>query len=316
MKIRFFAMAWDWGVAELETVLAPSLLQPGNIPWLLANGYDVQFTAFTIERDAPRVQGALQRLFAGLGVPSEHLDVSLAVLSGIEPGPNFKKAAFLTECRNAIAENAAVVIASTDFFFGDESIRNLATYCRKPDVVAAGVHLRVRREPFLELLGRYRKAFGDKPLPNAKLVDMCMQTLIDCLENSKVDHDLNASASTAVAIRSIAPDLFTVVHHLPTPTMFWPNQSDVQYLFERGGAFELVDHVWAEKLTAEGRWRLLASSDLFFMVELTSTEEEQRKHTFPAEKGMLYNEHFPRDRPHLRMHEQILVTLRREPFLS
>lgn len=323
MKIRFLSLAWDWGVAEFEMVLAPSLLQPNNLPWLLQNGYDVQFTVFTVQRDAQRVKDTIERAFSPLKGLGGRFMATVGVIDGIEENAaNLKRAAFMIEFENAVAEEAPVVLTSADVFFGDAAIRNIVTYCRKPGVVAAGIHLRVQREPFLSLLHRHREAFGDRPVSNAKLVDICMQTLIGALEASNVDRDVNASASTAVSIRNIRPDLFTLVHHLPTQVMVWPNESDLHFLFGRVGgrdAFDniwLIDNLWPEKLIAEGRWRLLASSDLFFMVELTPADEEHRSHSHAPAANMLYNEQYGRDRPNFRMHEQILVTLRRQPFLS
>ena len=323
MKIRFLSLAWDWGVGEFETVLAPSLLQPNNVPWLLQSGYDVQFTVFTVEREAARLRDTVERAFSPLKGLRGQFIVTVGVIHGTEEtAASLKRAAFVTEFRAAVAEEVPVVLTSADVFFADAAIRNIVTYCRKPNIVAAGVHLRVQRDPFLELLRRYRETFGNRPVSNARLVDMCMQTLIGALEASHVDRDVNASATTAVSIRNIRPDLLAVVHHMPTPVMVWPNQSDLEFLFDRIGGREgadniwLIDNLWPEKLIAEGRWRLLASSDLFFMVELTSSAEERRSHMHPPAGGMLYNEQYGRDRPNFRMHEQILVTLRRQPFLS
>ena len=319
MRVRFGILAWNWGVGEFESVLLPSLLQPANVPWLIHNGYELALTVYTVESDAPRIRDILGAALAPLSPPPGSLSVNLALSSRADQPdtPNLKRIAFLTECRQGIAERCPVMLMGSDCFFGNGSIRNITTYCRKPDVVAAGIYLRVDRDAFMELLQRYRAAFGAEPLSNAKLVDMGWQTQIEALRCSNVDSDRNASFSTAVSTRVIAPDLIAMVHHLPSPFMFWPQQSDIDFFeFYGGGAFESLDRAWPTQLIGQRRWRLLASSDLFFLVELTPGDVAERIHSFAAEDGMLYNERYYYDLPNMHMHEQIVITLRREPFLS
>jgi hypothetical protein len=316
VKVRFLAMAWDWGVTELERLALPSLLQPDNIPWLLRHGFQVTFTVYGLDRDARRLGDVLDRAFAP--VANGSLAVNAALLRSSENPTSFhlKQTAFVAESRKAIEEGAALALASADLFFGNGSIRNIATYCRKPGVAAGGVCVRVRREPFLDLLRRHREAFGAVPISNARLVDMALQSLLECWVISDVDKDCNASYETAISMRRVAPDVFTLVHKLPTPVMWWPQESDLHF-FEThcygGRNFDSLDHLWPAQLIAQRRWRLLASSDLFFFVEV-SVDESQ--HVYAPQPNMRYNERFRVDLPHTHMHEQVVVTLRREPYLG
>jgi|SRR5579863_3907002 len=318
-KIRFLAPIWDWGVSEFELVSLPSALQPDNIPWLIRNGFKVEFTVYTLDRDAARVQELLERALAAAEIPKGALNCSIATTPSAGNPDKFEilRIAFVNECWKAISEGAALMFIGADAFYGNGSIRNMATYCRKPGIVTGGISLRVRRDPFLQLLGRFREAFGNRPVSNARLVDMSLQTQLDILQECDVDSDTNASFQIGTSLRRVAPDLLTAIIHNHSPFMFWPQESDVYFLETKcygGKNMETLDHLWPSQLVTQRRWRLFASTDLFFAAELTSDEVV---HNAPSEPNMLYNELFKfADLPHTHMHEQIVLTLRSEPFLS
>ncbi len=319
MRIRFCAMAWGWGVDDFFEFSLPSLLQPDNLPWLVHNGYEIIFSVYTVDRDVPRITAHLERLFSALDAPAGALSVHIKAveLNGGEPNSReIKRLAFRFECEQAVEEGVPMMIITADVFYGNGSLRNIAVYCRKPGIVAAAPYMRVKREPFADVLAEYRRAFGDRPVGNAALVDMSMRTMIDAFSLLNVDQDRNTSYRASASMRTIAPDLHVIVLHFPGPFMFWPNESDLHF-FEvyLGGNYDMLDKLWTMKLVAERRWRLLASRDLFFVAELNNPMVEQA-HVYPLEDGRLYNETFWLEFSNTHMHEMTVVTLRREHYLA
>ncbi|HTX03614.1 MAG TPA: hypothetical protein VMD07_08020 [Candidatus Acidoferrales bacterium] len=318
MRVRFVGLAWNWGVAEFETTCLASLMQPDNLPWLVQNGIGVTLTVYTIERDGAAVRAMLERTLEAAGLTGMlDIDVATAPDAALVNSLEMKRTILVLEFNRAVAEQAAMMLLAADCYFGNGSIRNIATYCRKPGVVAAAIHVRVKRAEFQSLMHQYREKFGSSPISNAKLVDMGLRSQITAFSESNVDNDRNASAETAISLREVAPDLTAVIQHMPSPFMFWPQQSDI-YFFQTGAYgknWDAFDHIWPTQLIMQRRWKILASSDLFFLVELT--DEAEQGHLYPTEEGMRYNERFKHaELPHMILNESIVCTLRREPFLS
>jgi len=293
-------------------------MQPDNLPWLLQNGVRVSLIVYTIERDGAAVRAMLERALEGAGLTGM-LDVDVAMIqdAALANSLELKRKILVLELQHAMADHAALMMLAADCYFGNGSIRNIVTYCRKPGIVAGGIHVRAKRAEFRALLDQYREKFGPAPIPNAKLVDMSLRSQITAFSQSNVDNDRNASGETAISLREVAPNLMTVIQHIPSPFMFWPQQSDINF-FRVGGngkGWEGFDHLWPSEVVMQRRWRMLASSDLFFLVELT--DEVEQGHMYPMEEGMRYNERFKHsDLPHIVVNETIVCTLRREPFLD
>jgi len=310
-------MAWDWGIDAYRTVCIPSLMQPDNIPWLLRNGFDVRFTFYTFKRDEQRLMNVLRGAFEGVapGPGTLHVGIAAPDLSAQESFM-LKRAAFLQECQVAMEAGAPVLVTGADAFYGNGSIRNVCTYGMKPGIAIAVLSTRVKQEPFLRLLDEYRSAFGNEPVSNARLVDMALRTEIDAAVNSNVDVERNASFRTGTSVRDVSDDIQVRIFHLPSPILVWPLETDLRYLDGWcHGVYESVDHLWPEKLVAERRWRVMASSDLFFLAELNSAETMTR-HEYPIEENRLYNESFEFETTATLTSEMIVATFRREPYLS
>jgi hypothetical protein len=65
-------------------------------------------------------------------------------------------------------------------------------------------------------------------------------------------------------------------------------------------------------LAAQNRWRMMTSSDLFFLAEHNGPDVEPETHSFPLQEGMLYNDDFDQEHVHGRINQTMLMTLRRE----
>lgn len=318
-QLRVFVLAWDWAVDVFRDIALPSLMQPDNIPWLVQNGYTVTMSCYTKPPNVPQLRTVFSEALTRFRFPPElmKINVGAATIPDEDPGSfGMKRLAFLTECNYAIEQDSPVLFTAADSFYGNGSVRNVCVYNQHPGMAIGAPYSRVRKGPFLQLLSEYRAKFGDAPVSNAKLVDMALRCEISALVHSNVDVDKNASFQSSGSFRKLTDELHVGIFHLPSPVMFWPRPSDVRFFdLWCGGIFSMLDHVWPAKLMTERRWRTMASSDLFYMAELND-ERVESEHEYGLEEGRLYNESFEFVLPNTKASEQILFTLRREPYLS
>ncbi|MBV8074621.1 MAG: hypothetical protein JO140_04250 [Candidatus Eremiobacteraeota bacterium] len=101
---------------------------------------------------------------------------------------------------------------------------------------------------------------------------------------------------------------------LPSPMFCSIEESDREYFNGyANGKVGSLDHIWTLKLISEHRWRVLGSSDLFFVAELTAADIADKKHTYPVEGNRQYNEEFAMDLMNTRANQPFVVHLRSEP---
>lgn len=313
--VRVVVWIWDRGVEDFATYCLPSLLQPDNLPWLVRNGYELSLDFFTHAADAPRVQALAIDLDRRLHEVSGNARVTTslaAVQSTGESAYEIKTKLFENFVGTAVSTKSHVLLAFADMYYGNGSIRNIVTYGRKPRVSVGGLYLRVKREPFTRLLAHHKAVTGSETISNARLVDICMDCLIDGMQASIVDQDRNASYLTSGAIRKISDDLYTYTFHAPTPFLFYFEEQDALFFSRFRWNFHFLDHIWPTMLIAQNRWRVMASSDLFFVAELNPEDVEAGQHTYPVQEGMLYNDEFFQEHLHGRYHQTMLMALRRE----
>jgi hypothetical protein len=317
VKIRLSSAAWGWGMDDFERVALPSLLQSDNIPALLTAGFTVVLAVYTVVRDMQRLRALLLSNLGALVGRSSNLDLRVEIIPE-RPVAAMKFEWLIRECEAGIREQAPVLIMPADAFWGNGSVRNLAEYCRKPGVVVGAPYMRVGRGMFFELMQQYRGARGIAPISNAKLVDIGLRARIQALRDSETDEDRNASFYTGASWRKLSENLYALVLPLITPLMFWALPSDIDFFNLFGaGRFEMFDHLWPAKLMAERRWRVMTSSDLAFLLEVTPDDVERELHAaYPLEEGRLYNDDYYAATVHTRAHQSVVMSVRREPFLS
>ncbi len=315
IPIRFVVWIWDRGVDDFATYAVPSILQDGNLPWLVRNGYAIALDFYTLRRDAARVErlaGNIQTYLAAFG-PSTPITATLYAMNEDDRSPfEIKTTFFQVVVKRAVETSSHVIFLFADIFFGNGSIRNIVTYGQKPHVSVSGMYLRVKRDAFSALLEQHRLRTGSSTVSNARLVDMSMDCLIDGMKASIVDTDRNASFTTSGALRAIDDDLFTYTFHAPTPVLFTFEEPDLEFFTRFLWNFYLLDHLWPTMLIAQNRWRVMASSDLFFAAELNAAQLESNLHQFATRDGMLYNDEYDQEHLHGRIHQTMLMTLRRE----
>jgi hypothetical protein len=311
VKIRLSALAWDSGVEDLATLCLPSLLQDGNLPWLLENGFEIALTIYTIEQDAARVVEVARAALAALPTATGRLDFTVGTMDVGERQPGrsvYERQWFLTECRAACEQQTGMMQLRSSAFYGNDSLQNLAVYCKKPGIAAFGPYLEVD-SGFRGRLERYRATSGGRPLSNAQLTDMALAARNGSPMSCDVALDRNASFSSGTSYRALADDTTVMIQHVPALLLFWPEPSDIDSVRAYGR------RMFPEKLMTEGRLRLLGSNEVAFFVDVVRDAAETA-YPYVFEAGRRYNERFYYELPDTQLFENFLVSLRREPHVA
>jgi len=126
----------------------------------------------------------------------------------------------------------------------------------------AAVHLRVDESIFLRLIGNIP---GE--ISNAQLVSLSLKAPHQNLTDSFIDKEMNCSYISGISIQKINSNIYTVTHRLPAIFLANFNKSDIKY-FTRY-SFNAWDHAWPSLLIKQRRYKVVGSSEVFFMTELT-----------------------------------------------
>jgi hypothetical protein len=311
LPIRVAIWAWDGRVDDAAAFCLPSLMQPGNLPWLVRDGYPVALDFYTVERDRARIEP----LAAAMHDELRALAPDVAVTASLAVGPNGRSDADLQGvflqafARTVIDANARGLFAFGRRYFGDGSLRNIVTYAQKPGVTVSGVQLSVARSAFAALLARHASATGGAAVANPRLVDIALDSLAPGMLAANADHDRNASFAAGTSIRQLADDLCSLTAHAPVPLLFSFTADDLAFFERFLWKMDVFEQIWPSMLIAQNRWRVMASSDLFCLAEI---DEGRGDGAFALHDGMRYNDEYDQELIHGRIHQTMLMALRRE----
>jgi hypothetical protein len=295
VHVRVSVLVEPRTLERFERFCLPSLVQPGNLPRVLRDGATVTFSLYAPAEQRERLRAALERHLAAL-LAGGAIAAAIAAVDPSVPVAAAQHERYLYESREAARSGAAVLILGADTFYGDDSLGNLAVYARKPGVVVAGLSLRVREHAFAALL-------GSPPVTNARLVDVALESAASDVAASRTDVAPNAALDTGLALRPLSDDVFAVTENFARPVMFWPDPSDLEF------GWGIDTWIWPAKAMEERRWRLLASSDLFFCAQVVARDED----VAPAiVSGKMYEDGFRCELPQTLQSQMFVATLRRE----
>jgi hypothetical protein len=175
--------------------------------------------------------------------------------------------ALVAEMEECFKTNSRMVMAPPDMFFGDGSIANLlALASARPDATCfSAPHVRVDHDKFMAAL-----PLGT--IDNPKLVQLALANLHCSWAQSDVTLDKRNNYYSGTSIQAL-PTLgyYAVTHVLPTCHLAQFTRDDLDaFKRYRSGAW---DHQWPALLIGKNRHRVIGSSDIFFAVELTKSDE-------------------------------------------
>ena len=284
-KINFHCTAWGSYVDSLFSYTIPSLLQKGNIPTLANNGYKLELTIYTKRGEHEEI---VKQYDSRLTTVKEYMSVSIIPLDAateIHSPNDLLITALLHQIERCIDEDAMMFLAPPDTIFGNCSVTNAVKTVEGKNVCLAAAHPRINQESMLAsdvFTGLKRM---ERNIENDELVDLAFEYGHHELLNSFDNQDYNSTRSSALSVRAINDNTYSVIHNLPTIYLANFIKKDLQF-FRQRERFHRWDSRWPRLLLRTGRLKFVGSSDLFFCVERTADELVMAK----MEKGLLNND--------------------------
>lgn len=248
--------------AMFENFLAPSLMQPGNLPTLKAAGADVVYSIYSLESHMDRIQDLLTRtglasvatIRLRLGKPTDQSASSFNRM--------MSASSLIDQIKFGYQDKRACVICPPDFVYGDGAIFNLLTIRREPGTCIASPYLRVDGE-----LAREKLRQRGFPIANADLVSIALGTLHRDVLEARMELDRRNTYFTGMALQSITDRLHALEFRVPRVQVAEFTENDLRY-FEFQQDFQHYEGSWPGKLIADRRFKMVGSSDIAFAVEL------------------------------------------------
>ncbi len=181
----------------------------------------------------------------------------------------------LNEC---IQKNALLLIAQPDLVFSDGSVSNLVKLSDGKGVSISVAHPRVS-------IDKLKKNDVDI-LSLSKNVTLMVKTALDYAHDTLLYADeaidVNNTMS-GIATRKL-PSGLAVIHNLPAVYLCSPIQDDLTFFLRRPD-FNIIDKAWPHLLFRQSRLKVIGSSDIAFLIELTSDEIKPK-----LKSGLKYND--------------------------
>jgi len=211
---------------------------------------------------------------------------------------------FKAEINRCLETNSKLLLAPPDSLYGDGSIENILREGNQDGVCVAVPHPRVLPSIF-EYPSILAESLNDE-LSNPQLVTESFNHLHRTWSDAQYGLPKINSRVGGVLWKKLRKGLYTVQHHLPTNYLLHFQPSDLQF-FEQQIVFGAIDHIWPTKLIQEKRERVIASSDVAFLCEVTEKNEN-----VPPSYPYMESEpdRFWRNAPHNDFFKQIKCTFR------
>lgn len=177
--------------------------------------------------------------------------------------------AFVKALRKCLGDGSQMLVSTVDFIWSDGTIANMIKLAQQKDVCVALPHPRVLPSICDHL---------DKPLSSPELVSLALNQ--GHAHKSWTMSQLGQHGGTrkgGILWRKNGGNVWTLQHRMPSPYLLNLRPEDITFFEmdkpEKRAAWGAIDHQWAEHLCESQRWRMLLSSDLGFMAEVTSPED-------------------------------------------
>lgn len=274
-----------WGAKHLDMLdrfALPSVMQPGNLPACELG----RATAFvcTTSADAEAARAIVEKHLGALPLGVEMVIDQKSGVGRVVAG--------------CLARDVQLLTVMPDAIVGDGSIGNLVRFAANRPITVAAAHLRVNRAAFM---AHYPNGFTGAS--NAELVDLALMCAHQSTLAAWSDKD-NGTEMGGVSLTRLDARTVAAIHHLPSPWLVSFKPGDLSQF--SGNDMGGWDHAWPAKLVEEERLRVLASSDIFFAVELT----EPNSNTTVVVPGSANQDRFAAFKLHNRTCGAMVVCLR------
>jgi hypothetical protein len=254
--IRIFSVVYGEKFCDLfERITLRSLMQPLNAT-IAASAH---WSIYTLEEDTARLRAML---------PNGEITTFTATdkttgeqVKSAPAGTAIAHGCLIHEIQRCLAQQATMIMAPPDTFWGDGSLVNLVAVAGENNLnCIAAAHPRVNGEEFLA-------ALPEGPIGNAELVQLALAHLHRTWREADAARPDTNSFFTGTSIRALpTPKHYAVSHRLPTCHLARFTSGDFEFfkgeMPPHGGPW---DHWWPAHLVRQERHRCIGSSDAFFV---------------------------------------------------
>lgn len=298
--LRIYTAVWGKKYLDLfEKTIIRSFSWPLNKAALEKE--NVVWSLHTNRKDAARLIQICKRT----GVENYEVSELPEVLEGGHPDiGSILLGQFKGEISRCLETNSRLLIAPPDSIFGDGTIGALLRMGSQEGVCVAVPHPRTLPSIF-EYPSRFCESLKET-LGNADLVTETFRHLHRTWSEAEVGFDKINSYVGGVCWKKLSEGLYSVQHRLPTNYLLHFIPSDLQF-FEKQICFGAIDHLWPTKLIQEERERVVGSSDVAFICEVTDPSQN-----IPPNYPYMKKEpdRFWRNAPHNSFFRQVNVIFR------
>ncbi len=258
--LRIFTPVWGHkNVILLEKALGQSFQWPKNQAAIA----HAKWTIFTHPSDLDQVMAVAEKVFPG--------EIEIQKYSGSKEELTQKRGILMCQAmclviEKCLAENAQFLMATPDFIWSDGSLPVLIQLGDQKNVCISLPHPRV--------LPTILDFIHTMPRNNYDLVTLAMKHPHGSWTTSEFGRNPHGSFMGGIIWRKSGPGLITLQHRMPSPYLVNFVKSDLDFFRQdtatHQAAFGAWDHDWACKLAREQRSRMILSSDLAFMAEVTT----------------------------------------------
>ena len=266
-----------WGNRHIDWFFEyalPSLLTSDNLP-LVAKKKNIKICFYTKDSDssliAERMESQVCNYKYSIQTESNFNDHARDMMS------NFM-IHILDEC---IKNNALMLVTLPDFIFSNGSVSNMVELSDGKGVSVSVAHPRVS----VESLKKNNIDIANLSKNTLNMVKVAMKCRHESLLQADETNDLNSTTS-GIATRQI-PSGLAVIHNLPAVYLCSPIKDDLSF-FKRRPDFNSIDKHWPNLLFRQSRLKVVGSSDIAFLIELTSDADKKPI----VESGMKYNDQY------------------------
>jgi len=255
----------------------PSLMQSGNLPFVSKNK-KIIFSFYTkvdyidIIDTKFRVSGC--KYDFKINCESNYDSARHSIMLGF----------LINVLEDCVKNNALMLLAQPDLFYSNNSIKNLIALSENKGVSIAIPHPRVSYE-CIENIGTLSDCLN-KEVDDEILVKSAISCKHKSFKLSDESLDENITMN-GISTNEIDVNHISVVHNLPSVYLFSPIKSDITY-FRRRTTFNYVDTTWPHMLLRQSRLKVVASSKIAFVVELTKDHDKITKPRY----GMKNNDQY------------------------
>jgi len=247
-----------WGEQHIDLFFKftlPSLLEANNLP-LVSINKEVQFYFYTKDADVDVIETRMKML-----APSYNFTiVAESFFDDMARDMMSNYLIHMLDC--CIKNNALLLIAQPDLIFSNGTVNNLVKLSDGKGVSIAVAHPRVSFESFMS------KKIDIKNISENSLdmVKAALTSQHNTLIHADETSDIN-STLMGISTKKMSNGL-AVIHNLPAPYLCSPIKDDLVF-FKRRCEFNIVDKHWPNLLFRQSRLKIIGSSDLAFIMELT-----------------------------------------------